>query len=93
MNLKYLHGYKGTWGTEFWNALGNAAQYILADGFWSENYPYPMAKEIGERYYQNFHKRSVSIGLFYAISQTLFKAPYGQIVVDVEQVFVLYSCE
>jgi branched-chain amino acid transport system substrate-binding protein len=33
-----------------------------------------MAKEIGVRYYQNFHKRSVSIGLFYAISQTLFKA-------------------
>jgi len=74
LNLKYLHGYKGTWGTEFWNALGNDAQYILADGFWSETYPYPMAKEIGERYYQNFHKRSVSIGLFYAISQTLFKA-------------------
>jgi branched-chain amino acid transport system substrate-binding protein len=27
-----------------------------------------------ERYYQKFNKRSVSIGLFYAISQTLFKA-------------------
>jgi len=74
LNLKYLHGYKGTWGTEFWNALGKDAQYILADGFWSETYPYPKAKEIGERYYQKFHKRSVSIGLFYAICQTLFKA-------------------
>lgn len=41
LNLKYLHGYKGTWGTEFWNALGNDAQYILADGFRSESYPYP----------------------------------------------------
>lgn len=74
LNLKYLHGYKGTWGTEFWNALGETAQYILADGFWSETYPYPMAKELGERYYQNFNKRSVSIGLFYAICQTMFKA-------------------
>jgi branched-chain amino acid transport system substrate-binding protein len=74
LNLKYLHGYKGTWGTEFWNALGKDAQYILADGFWSETYPYPKAKELGEMYYQKFHKRSVSIGLFYAICQTLFKA-------------------
>jgi len=74
LNLKYLHGYKGTWGTEFWNALGNDAQYILADGFWSETYPYPKAKEIGERYFQKFNKRSVSIGLFYAICQTLFKS-------------------
>ena len=74
LNLKYLHGYKGTWGTEFWNALGQDAQYILADGFWSETYPYPNAKEIGERYYQKFNKRSVSIGLFYAICQTLFQA-------------------
>jgi len=74
LNLKYLHGYKGTWGTEFWNALGKDAQYILADGFWSETYPYPKAKEIGERYYQKFNKRSVSIGLFYAICQTMFKA-------------------
>jgi len=69
LGLKYLNGYKGTWGTEFWNALGKDAQYILADGFWSETYPYPKARELGERYYQKFNKSSVSIGLFYAICQ------------------------
>ena len=74
LNLKYLHGYKGTWGTEFWTALGKDAQYVLADGFWSETYPYPMAKEIGERYFKQYNKRSVSIGLYYALCQTLFAA-------------------
>jgi len=74
LSVKYLHGYKGTWGSEFWNALGKDAQYILADGFWSETYAYPMAKDIGERYFKQFNKRSVSIGLYYAMCQTLFTA-------------------
>ncbi|PKN25278.1 MAG: hypothetical protein CVU64_20270 [Deltaproteobacteria bacterium HGW-Deltaproteobacteria-21] len=74
LNLKYLHGYKGTWGTEFWNALGKTAQYVLADGFWSEDYPYPKAKEIGERYSKKFNKRSVSIGLYYGLCQSLWTA-------------------
>ena len=74
MSLKYLHGYKGTWNTDFWNALGKDAQYILADGFWSEEYAFPKAKELGERYSKQFNKRSVSIGLYYAMCQTLFTA-------------------
>jgi branched-chain amino acid transport system substrate-binding protein len=52
--------------------LGKDAQYVIADGFWSEDFPYPGAKELGERYYKQFKKRSVSIGLYYAICQTLW---------------------
>ena len=74
LNVKLIHGFKGTWGTEFWNALGKKAQYILADGFWADNYPYPRCKEIGQKYYEKFKKRSVSVGWFYALCQTLFEA-------------------
>jgi branched-chain amino acid transport system substrate-binding protein len=74
LNLKYLYGYKGTWNTDFWNALGKDANYVLADGFWAEDWPFPKAKELGERYYKQFNKRSVSIGEYYALCQTLFTA-------------------
>lgn len=74
LSMKYIHGYKGTWGTEFWNALGKDAQYVVADGFWSDDLPYPKCKEIGQGYYKKFGKQSVSIGMFYALSQTLFAA-------------------
>jgi branched-chain amino acid transport system substrate-binding protein len=53
LNLKYLHGYKGTWAPDFWNALGKDAQYVFADGFWHEDFPYPMAKELGSRIENN----------------------------------------
>ena len=74
LNWKLLHGFKGTWGTEFWNALGNKAQYVLADGFWHEDFPYPKFKEIGQGYFEKYKKQSVSIGMFYALGQTLFEA-------------------
>jgi branched-chain amino acid transport system substrate-binding protein len=74
LSLKYFHGYKGTWTTDFAKALGNDAQYVLADGFWSEDFSYPRAKELGERYTKQFGKRSVSIGLYYALCQILWEA-------------------
>ncbi len=74
LNLKYLHGYKGTWSTDFSNALGKDADYILADGFWSEDYAFPGAKELGARYFKKFGKRSTSIGLYYADCQILWEA-------------------
>jgi len=73
-NVKFFYGIKGTWGTEFAKALGKDSQYVFADGFWSESYPYPMAKELGERYFQRYNKHSVSIGLWYAMCQTLAAA-------------------
>jgi branched-chain amino acid transport system substrate-binding protein len=73
-SVGYMHGWKGTWAGEFWKALGKDAQYILCDGFWSMDFPYPGAKELGERYHKDFGKYSVSVGALYALCQTLFKA-------------------
>jgi branched-chain amino acid transport system substrate-binding protein len=74
LNVKYFHGWKGTWAGEFWNALGKDAQYILCDGFWSMDFPFPGAREIGERYYNHFKKYSVSVGALYALCQILWQA-------------------
>lgn len=73
-NVKYLHGWKGTWAGEFWRALGKDAQYILCDGFWSMDFPFPGARELGERYYDKFKKYSVSTGALYALCQVLWQA-------------------
>lgn len=73
LNLKYLHGYKGTVSTDFWKAVGKDGNYILCDGFWSEDWPFAKAKELGEAYYQQFDKRS-TVGFYYALCQTLFQA-------------------
>jgi len=73
-SVSYLHGWKGTWAGEFWKALGEDAQYILCDGFWSMDFPYPGAKELGERYFKDFEKYSVSVGATYALCQILFQA-------------------
>ena len=74
LNVKYFHGWKGTWAGEFWKALGKDAQYILCDGFWSMDFPFPGAKGIGERYYDHFKKYSVSVGALYALCQILWQA-------------------
>ncbi len=73
-NVKYFHGYKGTWTAEFIDATGKDGQYIMCDGFWSESYPYPGAKELGARFTKDYKKQSVSVGLFYATAQILFSA-------------------
>ncbi|MBC8417764.1 MAG: amino acid ABC transporter substrate-binding protein [Desulfobacterales bacterium] len=74
LNVKYFHGWKGTWAGEFWKALGKDAQYILCDGFWSMDFPFPGAREIGERYHDHFKKYSVSVGGIYALCQILWQA-------------------
>ncbi|MBW1775574.1 MAG: amino acid ABC transporter substrate-binding protein [Deltaproteobacteria bacterium] len=74
VSVKYFHGYKGTWTAEFKDAMGKDAQYVMCDGFWSETYPYPGAKELGARYTKEFNKQSVSTGAFYATAQILYQA-------------------
>lgn len=74
LDYKFLHTIKGGWTAEFWDALGRDAQYITTDGFWSEYYPYEGASGLGQRYYEEFGKRSVSIGAFYALAQILWQA-------------------
>lgn len=73
LNVKYFHGWKGTWAGEFWTALGKDAQYILSDGFWSMDFPFPGAKQLGERYYDKFKKYSVSVGAMYGLCQILWQ--------------------
>lgn len=74
LNVKYFHGWKGTWAGEFSKALGKDAQYILCDGFWSMDFPFSGARELGERYYDHFKKYSVSVGAVYALCQILWQA-------------------
>lgn len=73
-NVSYMHGWKGTWAGEFYKALGKAGQYILCDGFWSMDMPFKGAKELGERYYKDFGKYSVSAGATYGLCQVLWQA-------------------
>ena len=74
VSVKYLHGWKGTWPSEFASALGKDSDYIVCDGFWSEDFPYPGAKELGQRYTKEFNKYSVSVGLIYANAQMMLMA-------------------
>lgn len=72
---KYIHGWKGFWTQEFQSSLGKDANYIIHDGFWAENLPYPGAKELGEKYKaEHDGLDSVSIGLPYAAVQVLAQA-------------------
>lgn len=73
-SVKFFQGWKGTWATEFWDALGKDAENIMCDGFWSMDFPFPGAKELGARYYNEHGKYSVGIGLYYAVSQILWQA-------------------
>lgn len=75
VNLKYIHGWKGFWPNEFYDALGKDADYIIHDGFWAETLGYPGAKELGQKY-RDAHggQDSVSCGLPYANVQILVQA-------------------
>jgi branched-chain amino acid transport system substrate-binding protein len=74
LNLKYIHGYKGFWPTEFYKALGKDADYIIHDGFWAETLPYPGCKELGQQFKDAFGMDSVNVGLYYANLQVLKQA-------------------
>lgn len=74
LKLKYIHGWKGFWTTEFVEDLGEDANYIIHDGFWTEKSGAPGAKELGERFKKEFNKDSVSVGLYYANPQILAMA-------------------
>lgn len=73
-SVAYMHGWKGTWQGEFWTTLGKDAQYVVADGFWSKDFPFPGARALGERYEKKFKKSSVSVGATYALAQILWQA-------------------
>ena len=72
--LKFFCGWRGTWPVEFAQVMGKAAENVISDGHWSEDYPYPGAKELGERYRAEFGRPSISVGAFYALAQVLWQA-------------------
>ncbi|MBN2041295.1 MAG: amino acid ABC transporter substrate-binding protein [Spirochaetes bacterium] len=72
--LKYIVGFKGFWPTEFVEALGKDANYIIHDGFWAEKSGAPGAEELGQRFKKEFKRDSVSVGLYYANPQILAMA-------------------
>lgn len=74
-NPKFYMGYRGTWSSEFYDAMGaKDAQYITTDAWWHEDLPYPGSKELGERYRKATGRFSTSLGGTYALSQVLFQA-------------------
>jgi branched-chain amino acid transport system substrate-binding protein len=74
LNMKYIHGYKGFWPTEFYQTLGKDSNYIIHDGFWAETLPYPGCEELGQRFKDAFGMDSVNIGLYYANPYVLKQA-------------------
>jgi branched-chain amino acid transport system substrate-binding protein len=75
VDLKYIHGFKGFWPTEFVEGLGDDANYIVHDGFWAETLPYPGAAELGQDFKDDYSgKDTVSAGLPYANIQILAEA-------------------
>lgn len=74
VNIKWFQGFKGTWSNDFWKALGSDAEGILLDGFWSMDYDFPGATELGERYFHDHREYSVSVGYYYATAHILLQA-------------------
>ncbi len=74
LKLRYVHGWQGFWPTEFYKALQSKSNYLLHDGFWTENNGQPMSKELGQRYVKQFGRDSVSVGHHYASPQVLAMA-------------------
>ncbi len=85
-SVKYFMGIKGTWPQEFYKGLGKDANYVLCDGFWSMDIPFPGAKRLGESFHKEFGKYSVGVGLYYALCQILWQAVEKAGTLDSEKV-------
>ena len=73
-SVKFFQGWKGTWPNEFSETLGKDAEGIFCDGFWSMDFPFEGAKELGDRFFAENNKNSVAVGLYYAVCQILWQA-------------------
>ena len=74
LKVPYIHGWKGFWPREFEKAMGKDANHIIHDGFWSDAFGAPGAKELQARYMKQYGRDSVSVGLSYANPQILAMA-------------------
>ena len=74
-NLKYIHGWMGMWPSQFYNALGKDANYVVHDGFWSPAFGAPGSEKLDQEYRSSHdNNASASIGMYYAIVQVLAQA-------------------
>lgn len=72
---KFMFGWKGFWPQEFSKGLGPDSDYILHEGFWSEDLGTPYSAELGKAYRAAHNDiDSVSIGEPYAAAQVMFEA-------------------
>ena len=72
---KIFGGMMGFWSTEYSDALGADADYVLHDGFWHPDLGHPKGKEIAEAYAAaHSGKTTVVGGLPYALVQVLAAA-------------------
>ena len=72
--LPLIYGFKGFWPREFEEAMGEQANYVIHDGFWSSNNGAPGSAELQEKFVKEFGRDSVSVGLSYANPQILAMA-------------------
>lgn len=72
--VRYIHGFRGMWPTEFLKAMGPDSDYVVHDGHWSAMNGAPMSKEISDRYVKQHGRDSVAIGQYYANLQMLKQA-------------------
>ena len=72
---KFIFGWKGFWPTSFKNSLGDDAEGICHDAFWTSTLDAPGAAELGDKFEADHDgDESVSIGLPYASVQILAMA-------------------
>lgn len=69
-----IFGFKGFWTAEFQEAMAGQTDYLISDAHWHQNIPFKGSKELGEAFYNEFGKYSLSAGMFYAAVETLYLA-------------------
>lgn len=69
---KIIFGFKGFWNTEFQKTMTGKMDYLISDAHWHDSLPFSGSRELGEDFYEQFGKYSLSAGMFYATVETLY---------------------
>lgn len=69
---KVIFGFKGFWSTEFQKTMAAQMDYLISDVHWHHQLPFKGSRELGEAFYEQFGKYSLSAGMFYAAVETLY---------------------
>lgn len=71
---KVVFGFKGFWTAEFQETMTDQMDYLISDVHWHQSLPFKGSMELGEAFYEQFGKYSLSAGMFYAAVETLYLA-------------------